>query len=152
MNGSSTSYMATEADLEKRQWWVIDLAKTDLTLGRLAVKIAKVLMGKHKPTYTPHIDTGDFVVVLNADKVKVSGNKRESMEWQYFTLYPSGQKTHKFSDLIQRDPGRILRFAVKRMIPRSKLGRAQINKLKAYKGTEHPHAAQKPEPLDLKKI
>jgi large subunit ribosomal protein L13 len=144
--------MATAADLEKRQWWVVDLAKTDLTLGRLATKLAKVLMGKHKPTYTPHIDTGDFVIVLNADKVKVSGNKRESLEWQYFTLYPSGQHVHKFSDLVKRDPGRILRFAVKRMLPRTKLGRAQINKLKAYKGAEHKHSAQKPEPLDLSKI
>ena len=144
--------MAKEADLATRKWWVIDLAKTDLTLGRLAVKIAKILAGKHKPNYTPHIDTGDFVVVLNADKIKVSGNKRESLEWQYFTLYPSGQKTRKFSDLIQRDPQRILRFAVKGMMTRSKLARVQITKLKAYKGTEHPHAAQKPEPLDLKKI
>jgi len=144
--------MAKEADLATRKWWVIDLAKTDLTLGRLSTKLAKVLMGKHKPTFTPHIDTGDFVIVLNVDKVKVSGNKRESMEWQYFTLYPSGQRVIKFSDLIKRDPGRILRFAVKRMLPRTKLGRAQINKLKAYKGTEHKHSAQKPEPLDLSKI
>lgn len=147
-----TSYMAKAADLDNRQWWTIDLAKTDLTLGRLAVKLAKVLSGKHKPTYTPHIDTGDFVIVLNADKIKVSGNKRESLEWQYFTLYPSGQHTHKFSDLIERDPGRILKFATRRMISRSKLGRAQLTKLKCYKGTEHPHSAQKPQPLDLSKI
>ena len=147
-----TMYMAKAADLETRKWWVIDLAKTDLTLGRVATRLAKVLMGKHKPTYTPHIDTGDFVIVLNADKVKVSGNKRESLEWQYFTLYPSGLHTHKFGDLIRARPGSILRFAVRRMIPRSKLGRMQLTKLKAYKGTEHPHAAQKPEPLDLSKI
>lgn len=147
-----TTLMAKAADLEKRQWWVVDLAKTDLTLGRLATKLAKVLMGKHKPTWTPHLDTGDFIVVVNADKIKVSGNKRETMEWAYFTLYPSGQKTRKFSDLIVRDPQKILRLATSRMIPRCPLGRKQITKLKAYKGTEHPHKAQNPQPLDLSKI
>jgi large subunit ribosomal protein L13 len=144
--------MAKEADLASRKWWLVDLAKTDLTLGRVAQKLAKILMGKHKPTWTPHIDTGDFVVIVNAEQVKVSGTKRESLEWQYFTLYPSGQRTMKFSDLVERDPQRILRLATKRMMPRSKLGRAQINKLKAYKGKDHPHAAQKPELLDLNKM
>lgn len=147
-----TTQMFKEADLAKREWWVVDLAKTDLTLGRLATRLAKVLMGKHKPSYTPHLDSGDFVVVLNADKVKVTGTKRETKEYPYFTLYPSGLRSRKFSDLIVKDPGKIIRFAVQRMLPKSVLGRAQAAKLKAYKGSEHPHAAQNPQPLDLSKI
>jgi large subunit ribosomal protein L13 len=144
--------LAKAADLAKREWWTVDCAQTDLTLGRLATRLALVLMGKHKPQYTPHLDTGDFVIVLNADKVKVTGNKRTEKEYEYFTLYPSGQKTRKFSDLIERDPQRVIRYAVARMLPKSKLGRKQIMKLHAYKGTEHPHAAQSPKPLDLKKV
>lgn len=147
-----TTYLAKAADLEKRQWWTVDLAKTDLTLGRLATRLAKVLMGKHKPSYTPHLDMGDFVVVLNADKVKVTGNKRETKAYPYFTLYPSGRKERKFSDLIERDPQKILRYAVQRMLPKCPMGRKQTMKLKAYKGTEHPHKAQNPQPLDLSKI
>jgi large subunit ribosomal protein L13 len=147
-----TTTMAKGADVAKREWWTVDCTKTDLTLGRLATRLAQVLMGKHKPTYTPHIDTGDFVIVLNADKVKVTGNKRDQKEYEYFTLYPSGQKTRKFSDLIVRDPQRIIRLAVGRMLPKSKLGRKQLMKLHAYKGTDHPHAAQSPKPLDLTKV
>jgi large subunit ribosomal protein L13 len=144
--------MAKGADLAKRQWYVVDLAKTDLTLGRLATRLAKVLMGKHKPGWTPHLDTGDFLVVLNADKIKVTGSKRTTKEYRYFTLYPSGQKSRKFSDLIERDPQKILRYACSGMMPRCPLGRRQVMKLKAYKGTEHPHKAQNPQPLDLSKV
>lgn len=147
-----TTTMAKGADLAKREWWTVDCTKTDLSLGRLATRLALVLMGKHKPTYTPHLDTGDFVIVLNADKVKVTGDKRNQKEYEYFTLYPSGQKTRKFSDLIERDPQRVIRYAVGRMLPKSKLGRKQLMKLHAYKGTEHPHAAQNPKPLDLSKV
>lgn len=147
-----TTLLMKAADLDKRQWWVVDLTKTDLTLGRLATRLAKVVMGKHKPSYTPHLDSGDFVVVLNADKVKVTGNKREEKEYPYFTLYPSGYRTRKFSDLIVRDPQKIIRLAVQRMLPKSKLGRAQVMKIRCYKGTEHPHKAQNPQPLDLSKI
>ena len=145
-----TTTLATSAALEKRQWWTVDAAATDLPLGRLATKIATVMMGKHKPDYTPHIDTGDFVIVLNADKVKVTGKKREEKVYPYFTLYPSGYKVRKFSDLIEREPLKIFKYAVGRMLPKSKLGRTQISKLHAYKGTDHPHAAQKPQPLTLK--
>ncbi len=147
-----TTYMANAAFKAKRQWWVIDAAKTDLTLGRLATRIARILMGKHKPTYTPHIDTGDFVVVINAEKIKVTGKKALEKEYRYFTLYPSGLHARTFADLIQRNPYKIIRYAVARMLPKSKLGRTQIAKLKAYKGPNHPHTAQKPEPIDLAKV
>jgi len=146
------SYMAKAADLDKREWWTVDLSKTDMPLGRLATRLAKVLMGKHKPTYTPHLDTGDFIVILNVDKVTVTGSKRENKEYERFTGYPSGARYDKFSDLIERDPGRILKLAVQRMLPKSKLGRNQIGKLKTYKGSEHPHKAQGPKLLDLSKI
>src|SRR5690348_3615015 len=143
-----TTWMANAADLDKRNWWIVDAAKTELTLRRIATPTARILMGKHRPNYTPHIHTGDFVILLNADKVKVTGSKKTTKEYEYFTLYPSGQKTRKFSDLIERDPHRIIRYAVARMLPKSKLGRTQIGKLHSYKGTEHPHVAQKPEPID----
>jgi len=144
--------MAKGADINNREWFTVDAAATDLTLGRLATKIATVLMGKHKPIYTPHIDTGDFVVVLNADKIKVTGSKAETKEYPYFTLYPSGYRTKKFKDLIVRDPEQIIKLAVQRMLPKSKLGRIQLTKLRCYKGTTHPHTAQKPQPLDLNKV
>ncbi|MBI3724861.1 50S ribosomal protein L13 [bacterium] len=147
-----TTYMAKAADKASRQWWVVDAAKTDLSLGRMATRIAKILMGKHKPTYTPHLDTGDFVIVVNAEKVKVTGKKRLEKVYPYFTLYPSGLRARTFADLVVRDPGKIIRFAVSRMLPKSKLGRTQISKLKSYKGPAHPHAAQKPEPIDISKI
>jgi large subunit ribosomal protein L13 len=143
--------MATAKDpLVDRRWYVVD-AK-DMVLGRLAAKVATVLMGKHKPSYTPHLDTGDFVVVINADQVRLTGDKRWTKEYPYFTGWRSGLKAHTFQDLIERDPGRVIRMAVKRMLPKSILGRNMLGKLKAYGGADHPHAAQKPEPLDLTTI
>lgn len=142
--------MAKAADQKSRTWHVVD--GTDLVLGRLASKLAKVLQGKHKPQYTPHVDMGDFVVVINADKVKVTGRKADQKEYPYYTGYAGGYKKETYSDLIERAPDRVLEMAVRRMLPKSKLGRSMLKKLKAYGGGEHPHAAQNPKPLDLQKI
>ncbi len=125
------------------EWYHVD-AK-DQVLGRLAVKIATVLMGKHKPTYTPHVDTGDFVVVTNCGQVKLTGtNKLKSMNYDHYTYYPGGFKRESGDKLIERHPDRILRFAVKRMLPKNALGRHMLAKLKIYSGDNHPHSAQQP--------
>lgn len=121
-------------------------------LGRLATKLATVLMGKHKPTYTPHVDTGDFVVVTNAAKVKLTGRKLEQMFHDYYTYYTSGHKIVPYAQLIQRHPDRIIKLAVRRMLPKSALGRRLLTKLKVYAGADHPHQAQQCRPLNLKMI
>lgn len=144
------TYMAKASDLANREWVVVDA--TDQVLGRLASKVARVIMGKHKPGYTPHLDTGDFVVVLNADKIRVSGRKAEVKTYHHYTGWRSGYKTVTYADMLERDPGRVVRLAVQRMLPKGILGKQLIGKLKAYKGNEHPHAAQQPKPLDLAKI
>lgn len=144
------SYLAKPADTKGRDWLVIDAS--GLVLGRLASKLARVLMGKHKPTYTPHVDMGDFVVVLNVDKVKLTGEKRRTKDYAYWTGYPGGLRKDTFEELTDRDPGRILKLAVQRMLPKTRLGRDMLGKLKPYRGTEHPHAAQKPKPLDIEKV
>lgn len=143
------TYSAKARDIENA-WWLVD-AKGQ-TLGRMATRIATVLQGKHKPTYTPHLDDGDFIVVINAEQVKVTGKKATEKVYPYVTGYPSGLKERKFSDLIERDPGEVIRMAVKRMLPKNALGRRMLKKLKPYGGAEHPHVAQKPEPLDLSRI
>ena len=148
MNGTKT-YLAKPADVNQ-QWHTVDA--TDETLGRLATKLARVLMGKHKPTYTPHVDTGDFVIVLNCDKLKVTGRKAEQKSYAYYTGWRGGYKTNSYTDMMERDAGRVLQLAVKRMLPKSKLGKQMLSKLKCYTGTEHPHGAQKAQPLDLSKI
>ena len=148
MNGTKT-YLAKPADV-KQEWHTVDA--TNQTLGRLATRLARVLMGKHKTTYTPHVDTGDFVIVLNCNKVKVTGRKAGDKSYAYYTGYRGGYKTNAYSDLIERDPGRIIQLAVQRMLPKSKLGKQMLSKLKCYPGTEHPHGAQKAQPLDLSKI
>lgn len=151
-----TTYMAKLADLDRR-WYVVDAA--DQVLGRMATKIAKVLRGKHKPTFTPHLDGGDFVVVVNCEKVKLTGNKRVTKVYDWCTRSPSGQtsmpggyRTRTAGEMLDRDPGRVIRLAVARMMPKTKLGRDQMTKLKCYKGAEHRHAAQKPGVIDLAKI
>ena len=141
------TYMAKASDQASRSWYVVDA--TDQVLGRMSAKLARVLQGKHKPTYTPHIDMGDFVVVLNASKVKVTGRKREQKNYPYYTGWRGGLKTLRFDALIEKDPARVIHFAVKRMLPKTKLGKSMLFKLKTYAGTEHPHAAQKPVSLDL---
>jgi large subunit ribosomal protein L13 len=130
-----------------RQWYLVDAA--DQTLGRLATEVARVLRGKNKPTYTPHLDTGDFVVVINAEKVRVSGNKDTQKLYRRHSGRPGGMKTETFAHLQSRLPERIVEKAIKGMLPHNTLGRQLFRKLKVYRGPEHPHAAQQPQPLAL---
>ncbi len=134
-------------DTLDRQWFVVDAA--DQTLGRLASEVAQVLRGKNKPTYTPHLDTGDFVVVINADKIRVSGNKPTQKLYRRHSGRPGGMKTETFAHLQGRLPERIIEVAIKGMLPHNALGRQMFRKLKVYKGAEHPHTAQQPQPLAL---
>ncbi len=136
-----TSYMAKTGNVPQR-WFVIDA--TDKVVGRLAVQIATILRGKHRPEYTPHIDTGEFVIVINAEKVRFTGKKMESKTYHWYTRYPGGLKESRARDLIVTHPDRILREAVRRMVPRNRLGRQQMTKLKIYAGPNHPHQAQQP--------
>ncbi len=118
-------------------------------LGRLAAKIAPILMGKNKPIYTPHVDTGDFVIVLNAEKIVLTGKKAQTKTYQTYSGYPGGQKITSFEDMMERKPEQVVRLAVRRMLPKSKLGRQMLSKLKVYAGNEHSHAAQKPQKIDI---
>ena len=128
-------------------WYVIDA--TDKVVGRLAVAIANILRGKHRPEYTPHADTGEFVVVVNAEKVKFTGKKMQTQTYSSYSRYPGGLRTVTAAELLEKHPERILEFAVKRMVPRNRLGRAQMQKLKIYAGPNHPHQAQLPKELKL---
>jgi large subunit ribosomal protein L13 len=132
-----------------RQWHVIDA--TDIVLGRLASQAAQLLRGKHKPQYAPHVDTGDFVVVINAAKVAVSGAKRDEMRYRH-SGYPGGLKQVTVGDLLERRPERLVELAVRGMLPKNTLGRAQLKKLKVYAGPDHPHQAQKPQPFEIKQV
>jgi large subunit ribosomal protein L13 len=134
-------------DTLERQWYLVDAENQ--TLGRLASEVASVLRGKTKPTYTPHLDTGDFVIVINADKIRVSGNKPTQKLYRRHSGRPGGMKTETFAHLQARIPERIVEKAVKGMLPHNALGRQLFRKLKVYKGSEHPHAAQKPQALAL---
>ena len=134
-------------DTLERQWYLVDAENQ--TLGRLASEVASVLRGKNKPTYTPHLDTGDFVVVINADKIRVSGNKLTQKLYRRHSGRPGGMKTETFAHLQARIPERIVEKAVKGMLPHNALGRQLFRKLKVYKGAEHPHAAQQPQVLAL---
>ena len=138
------SFMAKPVDIDPK-WYLVD-AK-DQILGRLAAKIAPVLMGKHRPTYTPYIDTGDFVVVINAEKIAVTGRKMENKKYYRASGYPSGLKETTLEELLKKKPAEALKLAVKRMLPKTKLGKQMFSKLKAYAGPDHPHEAQCPEPL-----
>lgn len=140
------TYMAPKGKIERR-WFVLDAE--GLVLGRAASRIAFILRGKHKPVYTPHTDTGDFVVVINAEKIRLTGNKEEDKPYYRHSMHPGGLKTRKAKDLRARAPERLLEQAVKRMISRNALGRTMYSKLKVYAGPVHPHAAQRPEPLTL---
>lgn len=133
-----------------RGWYSVDA--DGKVLGRLATKLATVLMGKHKPVYTPHIDTGDFVVVTNAEKIRVTGRKSEAMEYQSYSYYPGGQRTVSYKEMLRRKPDQVILSAVRRMLPKSAMGRRMLTKLKVYRGAEHPHQAQNCRPLDLSKI
>jgi large subunit ribosomal protein L13 len=134
--------MAKPDQVQKR-WFVLDAA--DKVVGRLAVQIANILRGKHRPEYTPHMDTGEFVVVVNAEKIRFTGKKMQTKTYHHYTRYPGGLKTDTARDLIEKHPERILLEAVKRMVPRNKLGRHMMTKLKVYAGPKHPHQAQKPQ-------
>jgi large subunit ribosomal protein L13 len=141
------TYSAKPADVEK-SWVVIDA--DGLVVGRLATIVAMRLRGKHKPTYTPHVDDGDNVIIVNADKVVLTGRKREQKTYYWHTGYPGGIKERKAGQILNgRFPERVLEKAVERMIPRGPLGRKQMGNLKVYAGPEHPHAAQQPKPLDI---
>ena len=140
------TYVATPADRD-RQWLLVDASGK--TLGRLATQIADALRGKRKPTYTPHVDTGDFVVVVNAEKIVVTGKKLdEKMYWRH-SGYPGGIKGESLKNLLARRPEEVVRRAVKGMLPRNRLARKQITKLKIYAGPDHPHVAQQPQPMEI---
>ena len=138
------TYVATPADRE-RNWVLVDA--NGQNLGRLATQLADLLRGKRKPTYTPHCDVGDFVVVVNAEKISVTGNKRAEKLYHRHSGYPGGLKTRTLNDMLERRPEEVIRLAVKGMLPRNRLGRKQLTKLKIYAGPDHPHAAQNPEAL-----
>ena len=141
------TYMAKTGEIAPK-WHLVDA--TDQVLGRMSTRIATILMGKHRPEYTPHVDTGDFVVVVNADRVKVSGaNKPAQRVYRRFSGYPSGQKVETLADVFAKDPEKVIQESVRRMLPKSKLGRQMFTKLKIYAGPDHPHQAQQPETLEL---
>ncbi|HEU4709174.1 MAG TPA: 50S ribosomal protein L13 [Methylophilaceae bacterium] len=131
----------------KRDWYVVDA--TDVVLGRLASEIARRLRGKHKTIYTPHVDTGDYIVVINADKIKVTGNKAEDKQYHRHSGFPGGISTTTFAKMQQRFPGRALEKAVKGMLPKGPLGYAMFRKMKVYAGDKHDHVAQQPQPLKI---
>jgi large subunit ribosomal protein L13 len=136
-----STFMAKKGQVPQR-WLVIDA--TDQVVGRLATRIATILRGKHRPEYTPHLDTGEFVVVINASKVRFTGKKMQTKTYQWYTHHPGGQRTVSAKELLAKHPERILLEAVRRMVPRNRLGRAQMTKLKVYAGADHPHQAQNP--------
>ena len=141
------TYMATPSTIDKK-WYVVDAEGQ--TLGRLATQVAVVLRGKHKPTYTPHLDTGDNVIVINADKVKLTGRKESQKMYYRFTGYVGNLKSITYKEMMEKHPERIIKIAVKGMIPHNALGRQMLDKLHVYAGSEHPHQAQKPEVLEIK--
>jgi len=140
------STLAQKGQVDAR-WFVVD-AEGQI-LGRLASRIAVILMGKHKPGYTPHVDTGDFVIVTNAEKVRLTGRKAETKQYDYYTYYMGGRKVVTFAEMMKRKPEKVIIEAVRRMLPKTKLGRHMLSKLKVYRGGGHPHAAQQPEVLEL---
>ena len=143
------TYTPKPGDTE-RTWYVIDA--TDVVLGRLATHAATLLRGKHKPTFAPHVDGGDFVIIINADKVALTGAKREQKLAYRHSGYPGGLKATSYAELLEKSPERAVEKAIRGMIPKNRLGSAQINKLKVYRGAEHPHGAQKPEPFEITQV
>lgn len=140
------SFLAKTNEVD-RQWRVVDA--DGQVLGRLAVKVAMALMGKDKPIYTPHVDTGDFVVIVNADKIRTTGDKAGQKSYQTYSQYTSGQKTISFAKMMERHPDRVVKLAVKRMLPKNTLGNDMFRKLKVYAGPDHPHTAQQPVTMTL---
>jgi len=140
------SFMAKKGQVDSK-WLLVDAEGA--ILGRMAAKIAPILMGKTKPTYTPHVDTGDYVVVVNADKIKVTGKKTQDKQYDYYTHFPGGHKFVSFADMMVKKPEKVIELAVRRMLPKNKLGRKMLKKLKVYRGSQHPHQAQRPEKIEL---
>ena len=140
-----STYFPKEGEIA-RKWYVVDASGQ--TLGRLASRVARILMGKENPKYTPFIDTGDHVIVINADKVKTTGVKAEQKKYQHYTGYPGGLRTEEYTKRMQRKPELVIEEAVSRMLPKTKMGRHMFSKLKVYRGDKHPHEAQKPEALE----
>ena len=140
------SFMAKNNQVEQK-WLLVDAE--DAILGRMAAKIAPILMGKTKPTYTPHVDTGDYVIVVNADKIKLTGKKEQMKEYDYYTHHPGGHKYVSFEEMMEKKPEKVIELAVRRMLPKNKLGRQMLKKLKVYRGPEHENQAQKPEKIEL---
>lgn len=140
------TFSAKPAEVQ-RSWYIVDAEGK--TLGRMASRVAAILRGKHKPQYTPHVDTGDFVIIINAAKAVVTGNKAEDKLYYRHSQYPGGITEMNYNELMQKHPTRAINFAVKGMLPKNSLGRAMISKLKVYAGAEHPHAAQQPEVLEV---
>lgn len=140
------TYLAKNDEV-KQDWYQIDA--TDLVMGRLSAKLATILMGKHKPVYTPHHDTGDFIVVTNAKKLKITGEKADNKFFRRFSGYPSGQTVRSYSWMIENQPELLLERSVRRMLPKNKLGQQMLKKLKVYAGEAHPHQAQQPQPLSM---
>jgi large subunit ribosomal protein L13 len=141
------TYMAKPAEID-RAWYVIDASGQ--TLGRLSSEVASILRGKHKPTYTPHIDTGDFVIIINAEKIQLTGDKLLQKKYRYHTGYPGGLKEMDYKTLLDKRPERAIEAAVKGMLPHNRLGAQMYRKLKVYRGSEHPHQAQKPVVRELR--
>ncbi len=141
-----STYLAHPGEITAK-WHVVDA--TDQVLGRMAARIAIILQGKHRPTYTRNVDTGDFVIVLNAEKVKVTGKKSEQIQYETYSTYAGGRRLYSYKAMNSLHPEKVIELAVRRMLPKSKMGRNILGKLKVYRGTEHPHAAQQPVPLKL---
>ena len=140
------TYSATPKDIDRR-WYIVDAE--GMVLGRLASEVAKIIRGKHKPMYTPHMDTGDFVIVINAEKVRVTGDKLDQKMYYRHSQYPGGLKTISLRDQLKQHPDRVIRLAVRGMLPKNRLGRQMIKKLKVYREPDHPHQAQQPKPLSM---
>lgn len=140
------SFMAKKHEVEQK-WLLVDA--DGAILGRLAAKIASILMGKTKPTYTPHVNVGDYVVVVNAEKIQLSGKKAEVKEYDYYTHHPGGHKYVSFAEMLAKKPEKVIEMAVRRMLPKNKLATQMLKKLKVYRGAEHDHQAQQPEKIEL---
>ncbi|MFH1615909.1 MAG: 50S ribosomal protein L13 [Planctomycetota bacterium] len=140
------SFMAKN-ELVDHKWVVVDAQGA--ILGRLAAKVAPILMGKTKPTYTPHVDVGDYVIVVNADKIRLTGSKDQIKHYHSYTSYPGGLKSVSFADMMARKPEKVIELAVKRMLPKNKLGRKMLKKLKVYRGPDHMNSAQRPEKIEM---
>jgi large subunit ribosomal protein L13 len=140
------SFMAKKHEVEQK-WLLVDA--DGAILGRMAAKIASILMGKTKPTYTPHVNVGDYVVVVNAEKIQLSGKKAEAKEYDYYTHHPGGHKYVSFAEMLAKKPEKVIEMAVRRMLPKNKLAMQMLKKLKVYRGAEHDHQAQQPEKIEL---